>query len=405
MKFSEDAIQAKFPWKSLAPIVGEPDYISLHKLRAQAYSNASAIPSRLGGGNNGHLGVIMPDATYFQKTGAHFIIPAHPGTYDPAIANNATNAVRARAEADHEALVNDIETAENVALLIKNQIIAAVEETYIDELNDPDEGYLHSTPIDLMDHLFDRYGLITETMITENKAMMDEPFDPTQPFATYTKRIEKAMQLADDAGTPYSDAQLVQIGIIAMTKSGIFTEGYLRWNRHPNNEKTWANFKTHFNAEHTAWKNLSKMLAKEAGFGANQATINGGIPQGFAEAFDNLAMAAATDKTTFESLTNTIKALQQELSKTLEDNRRLLKMLEHGYGKPTNSNVEATHPGGKGTRLPLDPNGYCWTHGFRVSMGHDGHTCTAPADGHKREAKRGNIMGGNKKGIPKGYKE
>lgn len=202
----------------------------------------------------------MQDATDFQKTGAHFIIPAHPGIYNPAIANNATNAVRAGAKANHEALVNDIETAKNVTLLIKNQIIAAVDETYIYELNDPDEGFLHSTPINLMDHLFDQYGLITETMITKNKAMMDEPFDPTQPFATYTKRIKKAMQLADNAGMPYSDAQLVQIRIIAMTKWGIFTKGYLRWTRRPNNEKTWANFKTHFNAEHTAWKNISKDL-------------------------------------------------------------------------------------------------------------------------------------------------
>mmetsp|Transcript_27146 Transcript_27146/g.55840 ORF Transcript_27146/g.55840 Transcript_27146/m.55840 type:complete len:103 (+) Transcript_27146:318-626(+) len=88
--------------------------------------------------------------------------------------------------------------------------------------------------------------------------------------------------------------------------------------------KKWANFKTHFNKEQTDWKNLSKMTTKEAGIGANSATA-GALPQGLAKAFDNFAMAAATNKTAFKSLTSTIKALQDELSKTVDNNRHLLK--------------------------------------------------------------------------------
>mmetsp|Transcript_25971 Transcript_25971/g.53458 ORF Transcript_25971/g.53458 Transcript_25971/m.53458 type:complete len:104 (-) Transcript_25971:478-789(-) len=103
----------------------------------------------------------MPDAQYFQKTGEHFVIPEHPGNYDATIANNAAYAVQARAEADHTIRINDIEMAETFALLIKNQIITAIEEDYLDDLNDPDEGFLHSTPIDLLLHIFDCHGLIT----------------------------------------------------------------------------------------------------------------------------------------------------------------------------------------------------------------------------------------------------
>mmetsp|Transcript_17344 Transcript_17344/g.36363 ORF Transcript_17344/g.36363 Transcript_17344/m.36363 type:complete len:88 (-) Transcript_17344:17-280(-) len=77
-----------------------------------------------------------------------------------------------------------METTEMVALLNKTQIIAAIEEAYLDKLNDFDEGFLHSTPIVLLVYLFDRHGLITEAMITKNKQQIDEPFDPNQPLTT-----------------------------------------------------------------------------------------------------------------------------------------------------------------------------------------------------------------------------
>mmetsp|Transcript_12326 Transcript_12326/g.25252 ORF Transcript_12326/g.25252 Transcript_12326/m.25252 type:complete len:236 (+) Transcript_12326:655-1362(+) len=230
---------------------------------------------------------------------------------------------------------------------------------------------------------------------------------PTNPLPP-TQKIECCIELANDANTPNSNAQLAQTGVETMTKSGIFTEGYLCWACCPTVEKIWVNFKTHFNKEHTNWKNLSKMMAKEAGFGANSATA-GDLSQGLAEAFDNLAMAAATNKTAFESLTTTTKTLQEELSRALEDNRRLLKIIKQGYSKSNRNNTNASNNSSsnetKGRRLTLDPNGNCWTHGFRVAIGHNGHTCTSPTDGHKKEAKRGSIMGGSKKGIPKDYKE
>mmetsp|Transcript_23112 Transcript_23112/g.46135 ORF Transcript_23112/g.46135 Transcript_23112/m.46135 type:complete len:98 (-) Transcript_23112:65-358(-) len=76
------------------------------------------------------------------KKRPQFFHPRTPGTYD-TIAHNATNAARAQAKADNNTLINNIESAQIVALLCKNQIIAAVKETYVNKLNNPDEGFLH----------------------------------------------------------------------------------------------------------------------------------------------------------------------------------------------------------------------------------------------------------------------
>ena len=49
----------------------------------------------------------------------------------------------------------------------------------------------------------------------------------------------------------------------------------------------------------------------------------------------------------------------------------------------------------------LDPNGYCSTHGYRVSKGHNSATCTNKSDGHKDTATRANTMNGS--AINKGW--
>ena len=43
----------------------------------------------------------------------------------------------------------------------------------------------------------------------------------------------------------------------------------------------------------------------------------------------------------------------------------------------------------------LDPTGYCWTHGFRVTKRHSSQTCSIPAAGHQSMATRKNILGGS----------
>ena len=46
----------------------------------------------------------------------------------------------------------------------------------------------------------------------------------------------------------------------------------------------------------------------------------------------------------------------------------------------------------------LEPDGYCWTHGFRVTNKNSSQTCSTPAAGHQRTESRKNIMGGSEAG-------
>ena len=59
MVLSVDDVVAKFPMKTMPKIDGEPDYGNINTMMQLLYDNAASLPSTLGGGQHGHIGIIM----------------------------------------------------------------------------------------------------------------------------------------------------------------------------------------------------------------------------------------------------------------------------------------------------------------------------------------------------------
>ena len=68
---------------------------------------------------------------------------------------------------------------------LKHQIIETIEDTYIAELLREYIGLMRVKMIDLLHHLMDRYGKITETYLKENHKILDEALDTTMPIGKY----------------------------------------------------------------------------------------------------------------------------------------------------------------------------------------------------------------------------
>ena len=81
---SADAIEAKFPHKTLTKIEGEPTYNDFHLLREESFRNALSSKSPFGGGNHGHKGACTTPITYTIETGgAAWNVPATQGQPSP----------------------------------------------------------------------------------------------------------------------------------------------------------------------------------------------------------------------------------------------------------------------------------------------------------------------------------
>ena len=76
-------ITAHFPHPVLDIITGTPTYTTLAPLFVHLNANASEIPSVLGGGSHGHLGLTLPPTEYVALTNSLFVSPTYPGSPPP----------------------------------------------------------------------------------------------------------------------------------------------------------------------------------------------------------------------------------------------------------------------------------------------------------------------------------
>ena len=73
-----------FQHKMLTKIHGKPTYESLQNVSTELKANASSVPSTLGGGGNGHLGLLLSNARYFTVAQAVlWTTPGNPGPFVP----------------------------------------------------------------------------------------------------------------------------------------------------------------------------------------------------------------------------------------------------------------------------------------------------------------------------------
>eukprot|EP00957_Ditylum_brightwellii_P066068 5011389-Ditylum_brightwellii.AAC.1 len=84
-----DEIKAKFPHPTLQWVEGELDYAAINTIMQQLYENAVAIPSSLGGGLHGHIGLVMEPTLYSSLLATAYNAPSAPTR--ATLAGNATS--------------------------------------------------------------------------------------------------------------------------------------------------------------------------------------------------------------------------------------------------------------------------------------------------------------------------
>jgi hypothetical protein len=180
MKYAtvEDVIYC-LPHPILPSVTGEPDYHTLHAIHKMLRANARSIDTHLGGGEFGHLGVIISDAGY------EMILPLNawentefPGRSPTTIEGGGTEAHISAAKHRWEEATSDFKTYNTVQSALKKQIITVIEPMYIEILNDYLVGFANTTSRYMLDHLFLSYGSITAVDIEQNFENMRNAWDP-----------------------------------------------------------------------------------------------------------------------------------------------------------------------------------------------------------------------------------
>jgi hypothetical protein len=260
-----------FPTPVLTPIVGRPNNSSLQVMQQQLYQNARAIASPLGGGENGHLGLIMPPAEYLLRPGAIlFDIPVHPGILEAAGAGATEKQI-----ADLKRVYNNelllFTTYQAVRSALQNQIEAAVEPTYLHIIKNVDFGFADVFPYEMLRHLKTTYGVLTGIEIEQNRAKLTENWDTSSPIESLWARIAEIRRIATNADQHISDMAVISLVLPMFERTGLFTHNVDAWNSLDPLTYTYAAFTNHFTRANEL--RVTKLTSAVLGYAdANAAT-------------------------------------------------------------------------------------------------------------------------------------
>ena len=250
--------------ESVTKIHGQPTSHDLTILEKELIAILAGIPTALGGGNFGHVGVIMEAASYSTMTGGiAFVDPANPGVYPAGLAANAAATIRARAEAEHKEFINQFKTFEGVRQGVKDLILEAVDNKYLIKIEHETLGFLNQTPRQMLDHLLARGGALDFADTKKLLAERDGEWNVSENPQLYFNRVEKAMKGLLRNGITSDPNERRDIALFYLKATGEFDAAVREWEAKPAADKTWANIKTFILTEYARENKQNKLTAKQ----------------------------------------------------------------------------------------------------------------------------------------------
>jgi len=244
---------ATFPHEELTRIEGAPTYLTLRNLKREILANAMSVHSTRGSGILGHAVIVIGVAEYNNVANApgqnnnDWTAIAHPGPH-PNYGANANATQIARIQGQYERDIKEFITFSNTANALKQQLLAAIDSMYICSLQDPMYGYARVTVHDILEHLDNTYGALDQVELNKNMQTLEEPWEPTESMEPLWHRAVVAQQVAQAGADPITPATLLRKFHQVLTNTGVFTLDLRDWDKKPDADKTWNNFRAHFTA-------------------------------------------------------------------------------------------------------------------------------------------------------------
>ena len=279
-----------YPHPVLTPIVGRPDNTTIQVLQKEIYANAKAIDSTRGGGQNGHLAIVMAAPAYLARSGVVFNAPVHPGDA-PEHAVGATTAQITETNRRFKYDLADHRLFRTVSEELKQQLLLAVPHRYFRVFEDVDMGYADVTVLTILTHLKTVYAVVEPEDIDKNREKLSTPWNPDDPIEELWHRISEIQRFASASEEEITDSTALRLTLKVFDATGVFITDTEKWRDKDLIDWTMDNFQEHFNK--ATKERTRKLTAQTAGFhGAHSAVIV--TPPGAANALTPATPAGTT---------------------------------------------------------------------------------------------------------------
>ena len=388
-----EAIKAGFPHPSVPRKPGEPTYESIHAVHALLKANAASVPSELGGGVHGLLGLTLANTTYTPLAGQAFTRPANPGL-SPTIPARSTGETVRRIERQHREVLRTYHEVLRTDSALRQQLLSAFDDMYLKANKQPHVGYSNRTTLVLLQHLYANYGLISQMDLDENETRMKAPYDSTTPIENLFSQIDESIEYADNGNSPFTNIQVVTNAYILVFNTGQLERACDEWDAKLEADKTWINFKTHFRAAHQRY--MKQQRLRQSHFNTHQGHANALQVQEETQhqtalALQSLANATSDDRNAVANLS----LANKELTTHLEAMTTKVTSLETKVSQLESKIDKLITLASKRITYDRSSTHYCWTHGRTFNSNHTSKNCTQRKDGHKENATLNTRLGGS----------
>jgi hypothetical protein len=400
-----------FQHKVLTRVHGQPTYDTLQTLSTEIKANAATVPSTLGGGSYGHLGLVLSADRYATlATAVPWISPANPGPFVPPAAGTAAQIEAAKDVWRELRLSFDLCQATEKALIA--QIVDSIDQIYLRALLNRITGQYSTDIRAVLQHLFATHGKITPQQVkAKEMSTYNMHYDISQPVDTVFNTIDDLADLAEHALSPMTPQQMIDMAYVIFARQPILQQDLRLWNRRPVVDRTWANMLDHFRdaqSDLSSLPNAGDVFHQQPPHQANSvATMADLVAQRLLDAMPAdeplLVPPPALDvaNVAFQQRDSALAAREAALLTQMTEMMSLLRT-----GLPPASNHQRTprtsrsgrngrandRSGGRGRNTAPAARAYCWSHG---ACAHPSSQCNNPLPGHQTSATFANMQGGN----------
>lgn len=405
-----DYANSYFKYKTPTPIHGTPSNKTLKRLKTELRANASSVECDLGGGDHGYLGLVLTDSEYARilPTPTPFLPPHFPEALVVPVGTDAVQALTLR-EAYKDQKKSYYE-CKNVEKALQRHIQDAIEDKYLDSLVNEDTQLLQEDVPTVLEYLFDTYGKIPSEEVKQKEADIRAlTFQPADPMILLFNPIEKLKTMGESAGIPYSEHQLLDMGLTVLRNTRDFERGLGDWELKPVDDKTWEGFKTHFTNAQKQLKAIRGPTMQQAGYHhanhlAQQMRTdlderNTEMMSIIETALSHASPPPSRANTTISELTSAHHQLNSVTSDPVQlEMLQLLRQMQQSMqatpaaAAPSASGQVYRRTPNNASRPRSDTSKYCWTHG---ASNHTSSECERRAPGHQANATLTNRMRGS----------
>ena len=222
---------------------------------------------------------------------------------------------------------------------LKNQLVNAIDDIYIKDLQDRVTGFDTCSAREILKHLYWPYGSVTPAQLMVNNERFRAPYDGSTDLEAYFNGIDDYLFMEDKSNQPYSEGKTLTAESSAITQSQRFSLAMQEWHKLRAVVRTCAAFKATLLAEQ---KN-----ERDNSVAHNRAYTNNADGGAAAEAINNIAATTTADRQAkgnqAEAVAN-LAGTNQQLSHQLQQAQQKIQKMMENLHLPGTAPVRSYHP-------------------------------------------------------------